>query len=278
MKKKLTAMILAAAMAVTGLFTAMTPEKANAAEWEACDIPVIKEVSEFDAVSAMYSKTITVTTKDKNIEQGYGSFQLKSDSWVILKTTSSLVTSQEDGHQTHIEVFSDASASNKVLQTGDGYWEYDGDQYTILKKGTYYFHTKSSCQNYDTFTGNINVVAAAIPTSKLIQTGVKKNSKKTSATVSFSNVLGTHVRAVQCQKGNIGKSHNEDKKYWKQYIISGMYSGEYDLAKGKSPKFVTEKGEKYSFKVKKNGKYTIWISDDKGNIYTKAITVKGLKK
>ena len=158
MKKKLTAILLAAAMAVTGLFTAMTPEKANAAEWEACDIPVIKDVSEFDAVSAMYSKTITVTKKDKNIEQGYGSFQLKSDSWVILKTTSSLVTSQEDGHQTHIEVFSDASASNKVLETGDGYWEYDGDQYTILKKGTYYFHTKSSCQNYDTFTGNINVV------------------------------------------------------------------------------------------------------------------------
>ena len=241
MKKKLTAILLAAAMAVTGLFTAMTPEKANAAEWEACDIPVIKDVSEFDAVSAMYSKTITVTKKDKNIEQGYGSFQLKSDSWVILKTTSSLVTSQEDGHQTHIEVFSDASASNKVLETGDGYWEYDGDQYTILKKG-------------------------------------KKNSKKTSATVSFSNVLGTHVRAVQYQKGSIGKSHNEDKKYWKQYIMSGMYSGDYDLAKGKSPKFVTEKGEKYSFKVKKNGKYTIWISDDKGNIYTKVVTVKGLKK
>ena len=36
MKKKLTAILLAAAMAVTGLFTAMTPEKANAAEWEAC--------------------------------------------------------------------------------------------------------------------------------------------------------------------------------------------------------------------------------------------------
>ena len=30
MKKKLTAILLAAAMAVTGLFTAMTPEKANA--------------------------------------------------------------------------------------------------------------------------------------------------------------------------------------------------------------------------------------------------------
>ena len=46
----------------------------------------------------------------------------------------------------------------------------------------------------------------------------------------------------------------------------------------KDSKFVTEKGEKYSFKVKKNGKYTIWISDDKGNIYTKVVTVKGLKK
>lgn len=56
---------------------------------------------------------------------------------------------------------------------------------------------------------------------------------------------------MQYQKGSIGKSHNEDKKYWKQYIMSGMYSGDYDLAKGKSPKFVTEKGEKYSFKVKK---------------------------
>ena len=58
MKKKLTAMILAAAMAVTGLFTAMTPEKANAAEWEACDIPVIKEVSEFDAVSACIQRQL----------------------------------------------------------------------------------------------------------------------------------------------------------------------------------------------------------------------------
>ena len=44
MKKKLTAILLAAAMAVTGLFTAMTPEKANAAEWEACDIPVIQRL------------------------------------------------------------------------------------------------------------------------------------------------------------------------------------------------------------------------------------------
>ena len=63
-------------------------------------------------------------------------------------------------------------------------------------------------------------------------------------------------------------------------ILLGIreHSGDYDLAKGKSPKFVTEKGEKYSFKVKKNGKYTIWISDDKGNIYTKVVTVKGLKK
>ena len=33
MKKKLTAILLSAAMAVTGLFTAMTPEKSNAAEW-----------------------------------------------------------------------------------------------------------------------------------------------------------------------------------------------------------------------------------------------------
>lgn len=105
MKKKLTAILLAAAMAVTGLFTAMTPEKANAAEWEACDIPVIKDVSEFDAVSAMYSKTITVTKKDKNIEQGYGSFQLKSDSWVILKTTSSLVTVRKMGTRHILKYF-----------------------------------------------------------------------------------------------------------------------------------------------------------------------------
>ena len=42
MKKKLTAMVLAAAMVVTSLFTGITPVKAGTINWEKKEIPVIK--------------------------------------------------------------------------------------------------------------------------------------------------------------------------------------------------------------------------------------------
>ena len=65
---------------------------------------------------------------------------------------------------------------------------------------------------------------------------------------------------------------------WQREILFDTMIEDILIEEEQAKGVVTEKGEKYSFKVKKNGKYTIWISDDKGNIYTKVVTVKGLKK
>ena len=50
------------------------------------------------------------------------------------------------------------------------------------------------------------------------------------------------------------------------------------MDKGRNPKRLTAKGDKYKFTVKKNGKYTVLIQDTDGNFYSKIVTVKGLKK
>ena len=69
-----------------------------------------------------------------------------------------------------------------------------------------------------------------------------------------------------------GKNGGKDAVKRKFRIVAG------EKDKGRNPKRLTAKGDKYKFKVKKNGKYTILIQDTKGNFYSKVVKVKGLKK
>ena len=279
MKKKLTAMVLAAAMVVTSLFTGITPVKAGTINWEKKEIPVINNIAEWENASAMFTNSISLLDRTDESVMDYGSFTLKQDSWVIMKANSSMVSSKDDGHETRVDVFSDASGAHKVMELEDQYFDSEEDSritYGFLNKGTYYVSLVTIRSNYESFEGNINLTAAAIPCKKVINAKVKLNASKTKATVSFDDTLGTYARAVQYQKGTIGKAHNKDSKYWEKYEYGSWHR--YGLDKGRNPKRLTAKGDKYKFKVKKNGKYTILIQDTKGNFYSKVVKVKGLKK
>ena len=279
MKKKLTAMVLAAAMVVTSLFTGITPVKAGTINWEKKEIPVINNIAEWENASAMFTNSISLLDRTDESVMDYVSFTLKQDSWVIMKANSSMVSSKDDGHETRVDVFSDASGAHKVMELEDQYFDSEEDSritYGFLNKGTYYVSLVTIRSNYESFEGNINLTAAAIPCKKVINAKVKLNASKTKATVSFDDTLGTYARAVQYQKGTIGKAHSKDSKYWEKYEYGSWHR--YGLDKGRNPKRLTAKGDKYKFKVKKNGKYTILIQDTKGNFYSKVVKVKGLKK
>ncbi len=279
MKKKLTAMVLAAAMVVTSLFTGITPVKAGTINWEKKEIPVINNIAEWENAPAMFTNSISLLDRTDESVMDYVSFTLKQDSWVIMKANSSMVSSKDDGHETRVDVFSDASGAHKVMELEDQYFDSEEDSritYGFLNKGTYYVSLVTIRSNYESFEGNINLTAAAIPCKKVINAKVKLNASKTKATVSFDDTLGTYARAVQYQKGTIGKAHNKDSKYWEKYEYGSWHR--YGLDKGRNPKRLTAKGDKYKFKVKKNGKYTILIQDTKGNFYSKVVKVKGLKK
>lgn len=279
MKKKFTAMVLAAAMVVTGLFTGSTPVKAETINWEMKEIPVIKNIAEWENAPAMFTNSISLLEEKDESVKDYVSFTLSQDSWVIMKANASMVSSEEDSHETRVDVYSDAAGSHKVMELEDVYAlprEDSRTTYSFLNKGTYYVSLVTILSNYGDFEGNINLTAAAIPCKNVINTKVKLNASKTKATVSFDDALGTYARGVQYQKGNIGKAHNKDSKYWEEYSLGYWYR--YKLAKGRNPKRLTAKGDKYKFTVKKNGKYTILVQDTNGNFYSKVVTVKGLKK
>ena len=279
MKKKLTAMVLAVAMVVTSLFTGITPVKAGTINWEKKEIPVINNIAEWENAPAMFTNSISLLDRTDESVMDYVSFTLKQDSWVIMKANSSMVSSKDDGHETRVDVFSDASGAHKVMELEDHYFDSEEDSritYGFLNKGTYYASLVTIRSNYESFEGNINLTAAAIPCKKVINAKVKLNASKTKATVSFDDTLGTYARAVQYQTGTIGKAHNKDSKYWEKYEYGSWHR--YGLDKGRNPKRLTAKGDKYKFKVKKNGKYTILIQDTKGNFYSKVVKVKGLKK
>lgn len=94
MKKKLTAMVLAAAMVVTSLFTGITPVKAGTINWEKKEIPVINNIAEWENASAMFTNSISLLDRTDESVMDYVSFTLKQDSWVIMKANSSMVSSR----------------------------------------------------------------------------------------------------------------------------------------------------------------------------------------
>ena len=119
MKKKLTAMVLAAAMVVTSLFTGITPVKAGTINWEKKEIPVINNIAEWENAPAMFTNSISLLDRTDESVMDYVSFTLKQDSWVIMKANSSMVSSKDDGHETRVDVFSDASGAHKVMELED---------------------------------------------------------------------------------------------------------------------------------------------------------------
>jgi hypothetical protein len=265
--KRIVARILSAVLLLGAVLSAF-PAEAKAADFGNCAVSVISSTAELSKISAGYTERV-VSTSSSDKKTSYFSFKLTEDSWVYM--TGSMSNFTHNGGSIHVNVYSDAAMTNAVDDFGWGYWESSEEMALMLTKGTYYASFTAYKANYtEDFEANINIIIGAIPVSKLIDTKVKVSANKKSATISFSDVLGTRTREAQYREGNVSSSYISDEKYWKHLVLTTSYIGASDAT------ILELSGDTYSFKVKKDGYYTIRLADKDGNLYSKAVKVTGI--
>jgi hypothetical protein len=269
MIQKVMAGFLMAALMV-GILTTVSGSEAKAADDSvtAYTVPEISSTEELNSISAMYTTHASVES-GADAEYSYFQFSVNEESWVYF--TGSMSNNKHNGGQIHVNIYSDAAMTNPVGEYGWGYWESTKEFAGILAKGTYYARVSVKFANYDSpFESDINVIAGAIPTSKLIDPKVSVAKNQAKATVTFADVLGSMAKDVQYREGNISKIYNESSSYWKKSISSGLYTG------AKDAYILQLEGDSYSFTVKKNGAYTILVSDNYGNYYSTVVKINGV--
>jgi hypothetical protein len=246
---------------------AVLPLKVNAEEFTESNIVVIDNMDKYESVDAVASKSVVSTSSD-DIKTYYLKLNLKSDSWVYFAGNYS--NNNHNGAGTDVSIYSNSSMTNKVGSYGWGYWRYTKSYSDFLSAGTYYLSVSTNWENYDDFKGNVNVMAVAVPISKIFKVTTKVSKNKSSATISITNVLGEYLDYVECQKGSIPLSKADDSSYWSYEVITDYWGGNTKV------KTITPSGEKYSYKATTNGKYTFMIQTTSGKRYSKTVTVKGI--
>lgn len=233
---------------------------------EEITVPVLSDASQLETVSAAYTKELTL---GEPVDL-YFKFTLKKDSWVFFTGNHSLYN--HDGVAAHVTIYSDSAFSNKKMEYGWGYWEYDHEDAAFLSKGTYYGMIHNTHENYqDDFKGNVNIVAGAIPVSKVFEVEQRVDKNKKSVTVVLPNVLGSYCSDAQYRQGKVSLSNVNNSKYWKVKYSFGYTNGDDKV------KILTANGKNnYSFKTTKNTSFTIMLQDTEGNRYSKVINVKGI--
>ena len=176
------------------------------------------------------------------------------------------------GGSTHVSIYSDSSYSNQKMEYGWGYFEYGTQTTAFLPKGTYYGVVTTKLGNYDSFVGNVNVIGAAIPLTKVFKFTTKYNKYKTQATVTMTDALGEYAKRIQYRKGAVSNTKVNDKTYWKWFILTDY------AVNGEGATVIKPKSNKYTVKVKTNATYTFMLEDTEGNRYSKTVKVNGLDK
>lgn len=229
-------------------------------------VPVLSDASQLESVSAAYTKELIL---GEPVDL-YFKFTLSEDSWVIFKGNHSLYN--HDGVASHVTIYSDSAFSNKKMEYGWGYWEYDNEATAFLTKGTYYGMIHNTHENYQAdFKGNVNVVAGAIPISKVFEVQQKADKNKKSVTVVWSNVLGSYCSDAQYREGEVSLANVNDQKYWKWKYSFGYTGGD-----DKVQVLDADGNNNYSFKATKNTSFTIMLQDTEENRYSKVIKVTGI--
>ena len=158
-----------------------------------------------------------------------------------------------------MQIYYDRDMSNLAGEYGWGYWE-KGESFSgFLKEGTHYGKISVKWANYE-FNGDVNIIAAQIPVSKLLGVSVQLNKKKTAATVIVPDLLGDEAAEFCYIAQSVSPAKVDAEKYWSNATV------------------VEPKNEKYAFKVKKNGTYTVWITDTMGNRFLRTVKVTGIGK
>jgi hypothetical protein len=257
-------LILFFACAMCAFFGAKT--QAYAADVASAAIPTITDASEIESLDAMYVQECALTGKD--VKEDYFSFTLEKDSWVYLGAAYSQF--DYNGGSTHITIYSNASMSNVKAEYGCGYWEYTKNYNGFWKAGTYYVYVRTYLANYSSFNGNVNIIGAAIPTSKIFTYTTKVSKKQDSATITMKCALGDYAKYVQFRPDTNGSEDLNNTAYWKQNLIGNWYDGD------EYTQVLDKKNGSYSTTVTANGKVTFMFQTTAGDRYAGTYKVTGI--
>lgn len=237
----------------------------HAGETETCSVSYIRSVSEMEDLSPVYTKYTVASGKGKNSTESYFRFTLDMDSWMCMTGFYSMYA--HDGAGTHVDIFNDSAMKSKVGSFGWGYWQYDKEFTGFLKKGIYYVCVATSKENYrGDFTGNVNIKVAAIRVSTLFDFKEELGKKQDHVKIFIPDALRSWAKRVQYRKGAMGIDYVNDSKYWKKRTTSGP-----DDAYILNPDNGT-----YSFRVSKNGSYTVMVEDAAGSRYSYIVHVSSI--
>ncbi|MBE5843469.1 MAG: hypothetical protein E7302_04705 [Butyrivibrio sp.] len=270
--KRVVAIALAAAMTFGGeLVAPQFAQTAHAMEIVEGVLPVVNSADEGASVSAVFTQQIKLDdykNDGSDVAKGYFKFNVNQDSWVHF--AGSYAFSVDVCVGSDVTIYSDPSFSNKVLdyQFGYGYWRKKKETAAFLKKGTYYGYVCTVHENHPVFDGNMNIVAYAVPVSKIVNPKMSKKKGKT--IVTFADSLGSYTNGVQYINKSVAKSQlGRDQSTWRKKVFSSWIGGD-----KKTKMMKTNSAGKYTFTAKKAGKYTAMIEDIYGNRYQRTFKVK----
>lgn len=233
-------------------------------------LAVLDDARYIEDMEPVYSlKNVTLQENEGYQEFRYLSFDIPEDSWVYMGGGFSL--NNHDGASVHADIYGSRAYTKKTGGFGWGYYEYDKTFCGFMKKGSYCIELKAKQANYGDYTGNIDLYAARIPVSDVFHITQKLSKNKKSVRVTLDNRLADYMNYVQYKRGRIGSSRIKSQNAW-IYKSSGFFLN-IDAAT-----LLKNHDDRYSFTVKKNGKYTILITDTAGSRYQKVISVRGIRK
>lgn len=297
MKNKKLGVLLLAALMMSNVFVSQEPVTVKATEVTATANSVspvgtttepaegnIETTNKFvgeDNLNVVFSQK-THLVKDGEAVNNYFKFTIEEDSWVFLGSNFSL--NNHEGLTAKFELYGDSAFSKKIGVFERGYSTNPSKRQltSILKKGTYYVSTYAKHANYGDFDGNINVLGVAVPVKKILKANYKVNKDKKSATITFSTAMGDFFKYAQYRDGKVGMDAIKNANYW-GYLNSFGWINSTDR---NSNQLTLNDENTVKFKVKKNGYYTIRVTDKstpmnftdvkEGTSYSAFIKVKGI--
>ena len=238
---------------------------ARAEDYGTCRVASVRSVSEIKGLPAGYTEHVSASYGDKNGRTFYFRFTLDADSWVYL--TGNYSAYSHDGAGTRVDFYYDSALDSRAGGFGWGYWQYDSEFTGFLKKGTYYAAATTTKENYqENFSGNVNIIAAAIPAADIFDFHVKPASCRKSAGVSVMDVLGSYAKSVQWRRGAVSPANVDSSLYWKKRTTSGPED---------AAVLYSDNGE-YAFIVAANGRYSMMVEDMSGSRYSAVVKVTGI--
>lgn len=254
--KKLISVFLSLLL-IIGVLGNTTSAKAEEMELEDSPIIIIDNMDEFESKAKLSWNCTLSSTVDDEMVYAYGKFTLPEDSYVNITNSKTIPSNAYASPEIFIYSNQDMTVEKMHFD------RYDDQKSCILKAGTYYIKAEDSKLMLWKHSVVINLSIGAIPLNKLLSVNTSINKTKNVATITVNEGLCSSLKNIQYTTGKISTTNLYNSKYW----ITKSYMTD-------TPSILLKSGN--TFKVKKNGTYTVRIEDTNNQAYSISFTVKGL--